>query len=128
MFSKDDSCGNSIWVNGLNSALLVLLPCSQLFNFNKQNSLLTTALVSMYVSYLALVCQFSYGGANCNLCYITGSGRMTIASLAADIILSTLFFVLTMYGTIMGGSGAVKITQKTDLGQAIGASPASAPT
>ena len=35
---------------------------------------------------------------------------MTIPSLAADIIVSTLFFVLTMYGSIMGGSGSVKIT------------------
>ena len=51
-----------------------------------------------------------------------------MTSLAADIIISTLFFVLTMYGTIMGGSGAVKITEKTDLGQAIGASPPTAST
>ena len=56
--------------------------------------------------------------------YNLGAGRMTYTSMACDIIISTFFFVLTMYGTIMGGSGAVKITQSTDLGQAIGASPA----
>ena len=48
-----------------------------------------------------------------------GVGRMTDASLAADIIVSTLFFVLTMYGSIMGGSGEVKITS-IDLNQAVG--------
>jgi hypothetical protein len=49
---------------------------------------------------------------------------MTDASLAADIIVSTLFFMLTMYGSIMGGSGEVKITANVDLNQAIGGAPA----
>lgn len=48
---------------------------------------------------------------------------MTDASLAADIIVSTLFFILTMYGSIMGGSGEVKITN-VDLNQAVGGAPA----
>jgi hypothetical protein len=43
------------------SVILLVLPALQFFNFNPQNSLLTTALVSIYVGYLALVCQFSYG-------------------------------------------------------------------
>ena len=45
---------------------------------------------------------------------------MTIASLASDIIASTFFFILTMYGSIMGGSGKVKITENTDLQAALG--------
>lgn len=51
---------------------------------------------------------------------ILGSGRMTDASLAADIIVSTLFFILTMYGSIMGGSGEVKVTADIDLNKAVG--------
>jgi len=64
-FSDADACGNSIWVNIITSIILVILPVLQIFNFNKQNSLLTTALVSMYVSYLAFICQYSYGGSSC---------------------------------------------------------------
>ena len=45
---------------------------------------------------------------------------MTSASFAADIIVSTLFFILTMYGSIMGGSGEVKITATIDLNKAVG--------
>jgi hypothetical protein len=44
---------------------------------------------------------------------------MTTASLAADIIVSTVFFIFTMYGSIMGGSGKVKITENTDLHAAL---------
>lgn len=64
-FSDADTCGNSIWVNIITSIILVILPVLQIFNFNKQNSLLTTALVSMYISYLAFICQYSYGGSSC---------------------------------------------------------------
>ena len=49
-----------------------------------------------------------------------GTERMSIGSLAADITLSTVFFILTMYGSIMGGSGKVKITENTDLNAALG--------
>lgn len=45
---------------------------------------------------------------------------MTVQSLAADIIISTGFFILTMYGSIMGGSGKVKISENTDLQAALG--------
>lgn len=66
-FSKADDCGNSLWVNIISSIILVLLPLVQMLNFNKQNSLLTTALVSLYVAYLGFICQFSYGGGTtCN--------------------------------------------------------------
>lgn len=49
---------------------------------------------------------------------------MTVGSLACDIIVSTGFFILTMYGSIMGGSGKVKITENTDLHAALGVVPA----
>ena len=65
-FSRADACGDSLWVNIVTSIVLFGLPFTQLFNFNKQNSLLTTALVSMYCSYLAFICQFSFGGSSCN--------------------------------------------------------------
>lgn len=45
---------------------------------------------------------------------------MTVPSLTADTISATLFFILTMYGSIMGGSGEVRITERIDLNQAIG--------
>ena len=45
---------------------------------------------------------------------------MTVGALAADIIVSTGFFILTMYGSIMGGSGQVKITRNTDMNSAMG--------
>lgn len=48
---------------------------------------------------------------------------MTVKSIAADIIISTLFFFLTTYGTIMGGSGQMKISQETDVNQAMGVAP-----
>ena len=64
-FGSEDVCGSTLWVNIVNSIVIVLLPCTQFFNFNKQNSLLTTSLVSVYVSYLAFFAQFSYGS---NLC------------------------------------------------------------
>ena len=115
LFGSEDACGKSLWVNIVNSAMLVALPIIQIFNFNKQNSLLTSAMVGMYVSYLAFICQYSYGGEIC-------VGRMTMGSLTADIITSTVFFILTMYGSIMGGSGKVKITANTDIHAALGVS------
>lgn len=45
---------------------------------------------------------------------------MTVGSLAIDIIISTVFFILTMYGSIMGGSGRVKVSENTDLHAAMG--------
>ena len=45
---------------------------------------------------------------------------MTIGSLAVDIVVSTIFFILTMYGSIMGGSGKVKVTPNTDIHAALG--------
>jgi len=48
---------------------------------------------------------------------------MTVPSMAADIIVSTCFFILTMYGSIMGGSGQVKVTENGDLNKAMGVAP-----
>lgn len=70
-------------------------------------------MVAMYVSYLAFASQFSFGGSHC-------IGRMTVASLACDIIVSTIFFIMTMYGSIMGGSGKMKIAGNADIHAVLG--------
>lgn len=102
---RGKNCNDStIWVSVLTSLILVGLPILQFFNFNSQNSLLTTALVSMYVSFLSFMAQYSYVGDH-NSCSL-----MTMNSLIADVIISTLFFILTMYGSIKGGSGQIKVT------------------
>lgn len=49
--------------------------------------------------------------------------RITTASLAVDIAVSTFVFILSMYGSIMGGSGQVKVTANGDLNKAIGVAP-----
>ena len=51
----------------------------------------------------------------CNL----GVGRMTAGSLSADIAVSTFFFILTMYGSIMGGSGKVQVAEGVDINKAV---------
>lgn len=48
---------------------------------------------------------------------------MTIKSIAADIIVSTFIFFLTTYGTIMGGSGQIKVSQDGDLNKTMGVAP-----
>jgi hypothetical protein len=45
--------------------------------------------------------------------------KMDYGALVADVIVSTFFFIVTMYGSIMGGSGQVKIDQNTDLAKAV---------
>jgi hypothetical protein len=45
---------------------------------------------------------------------------MDVSSLIADVVCSTFFFVLTMYGSIMGGTGQVKITRNGNLNAAMG--------
>lgn len=114
------TCGNTLWLNIITTIILIILPVLQLFNFNHQNSLLTTSMVSAYVSYLAFICQYSYSNdsASCS--------RMTTPSMVADILVSTFMFGLTMYGSIMGGSGQVKVTQGGDLNKAMGVAPTEA--
>ncbi len=48
---------------------------------------------------------------------------MTIKSIASDIIVSTLLFILTTYGTIMGGSGQFKASEIPEANQALGVAP-----
>jgi hypothetical protein len=56
------------------------------------------------VSYLSFVAQFSYPNLS------SSCQRMSLESLIGDVIVSTFFFMLTMYGSIQGGSGQVKVT------------------
>jgi hypothetical protein len=44
---------------------------------------------------------------------------MTTVSLSADIGVSTFFFILTMYGSIMGGSGKVQVAEGVDINNAL---------
>lgn len=92
--------------------MLIIMPAIQLLQFNLQNSLLTTSLVSVFVSYLTFIAQFSFGDAVCI--------RANVQSLAADIVCSTFFFVLTMYGSIMGGTGQIKFSRNGDINKAMG--------
>lgn len=48
---------------------------------------------------------------------------MTTASLAVDISISTFIFILSMYGSIMGGSGQIRVTSEGDINKAIGVAP-----
>ncbi len=48
---------------------------------------------------------------------------MTQSSFIADIIISTFLFILTTYGSIMGGSGQVRVTRNGDLNKAMGVAP-----
>lgn len=115
--NPDEGCTETLWVNIVSSVILGLLPLLQFFNFNVQNSLLTTALVSLYISYLTFVAQFSYPDSS-STCQ-----RMSIESLVGDVAISTFFFILTMYGSIKGGSGQVKVTENGDLNKAMGVAP-----
>ena len=98
--SSSPACSGSVWVNILETVLLIVMPVIQLFQFNPQNSLLTTSLVSLFISYLFFIAQYSYVGGDPSSC-----NRMEVGPLIADIICSTFFFILTMYGSIMGGTG-----------------------
>ncbi len=112
-------CGNdTIYVSIVNSFLIVLLVLVQLLHFNPQGSLLTTGLTTVYISYLCFICQFSYPGCKCfsNI----GSDRIDIGSLVGDIIVSLFFFILTMYGSVMGGTGNVKVAGDVEINQTMG--------
>jgi hypothetical protein len=52
---------------------------------------------------------------------------MSIESLIGDVAVSTFFFILTMYGSIQGGSGQVKVTENGDLNKAMGVAPTEQP-
>lgn len=48
---------------------------------------------------------------------------MGLGPLIGDVIVSTFFFIVTMYGSVMGGSGQVKVTSNGDVNKAIGVAP-----
>ena len=52
-----DFCGSTSWLSIVTIIILVILPLVQLLNFNPQNSLLTTALVSLFISYTSYAAQ-----------------------------------------------------------------------
>ncbi len=55
--------------------------------------------------------------------YLILGSRISTGSLAIDIGVSTLWFILSMYGSIMGGSGQIKVTSSGDVNRAIGVAP-----
>ena len=91
----------SLWVNIVTSALLLLVPGIQFLHFNQQNSLLTTSAICLYLSYLGLISQYSK--VECN--------ALSTGPMVGDLRTSTFLFFLTMYGSVMGGSGVVKVNQ-----------------
>lgn len=60
--TEDGQCTSLTWVNVITSVIIVVLPLFQICQWNQQNSLLTAALVSLYISYLTFIAQFSYDG------------------------------------------------------------------
>lgn len=60
--TDDGQCTSLTWLNVITSIILVILPLFQICQFNTQNSLLTASLVSLYISYLSFIAQFSYDG------------------------------------------------------------------
>ena len=65
-----------------------------------------------------MIAQFSYNNGSTNQCQ-----RMSLGPLIADVIVSSFFFIVTMYGSIMGGSGQVKVTSDGDVNKAMGVAP-----
>lgn len=115
-FSKaPEGCASTVWVNVITTIILIALPAIQLFRFNTQNSLLTTALVSVFISYLCFICQYSFDGGDDEEC-----NRMHVGPFVGDIVCSTFFFILGMYGSIIGGTGQVKVTRDGNLNETIG--------
>ena len=94
----------------ITSILLVLVPITQFFNFNVQNSLLTTSVICCYMSYLSFIASFSDPKCNC----------LSKNAMIADICVSSFLFFITMFGSIMGGSGVIKTAPETSLNQTLG--------
>lgn len=84
----------SLWANIVTSVLLIFLPIIQIFGFNQQNSLLTTSLVCIYVSYLSLMGQFS----------LESCSSLTLEVMATDLAVSVILLFVTMCGSVMGGT------------------------
>lgn len=82
------------------------MPLIQLLHWNKQNSLLTTSVICLYISYLGLISQYSKE--ECQ--------ALSLGAMLGDLITSAFLFFLTMYGSVMGGSGVVKINKQLGVG------------
>ena len=59
-------------------------------------------MICLYVSYLGLIAQYSE--AKCN--------ALNTGAMVGDLVTSSFLFFLTMYGSVMGGSGVVKINKQ----------------
>lgn len=75
--------------------MIVVLPLVQLLGFNPQNSLLTTALVTLTIAYLTFAAQ-EYFKDGCLV-------RLTPLGYGLEVSISLILFALTTYGTLMGG-------------------------
>lgn len=84
----------SLWVNIVTTILVLIIPGIQLLGFNPQNSLLTSSAVTIYMVYLSFMAQLSYPYCN----------ALDTGGMAADLTTSTFFFILTTYGSLLGGS------------------------
>jgi hypothetical protein len=90
-----DACGSTLWLSIITSCIFIILPIIQLLDLNSQNSLLTTALVSLLISYLSYSAQLSFGQ-GCK-------ARLTASSFGVDVAVCLCLFIMTTYGSIMGG-------------------------
>lgn len=84
----------TLWANIVTTIIILIIPGIQLLGFNPQNSLLTSSAVTLYIVYLSFVAQLSFPG-----CSALDNGAM-----AADLTTSLFFFILSTYGSLLGGS------------------------
>lgn len=84
----------SLWANIVTTVLILIIPGIQLLGFNPQNSLLTSSAVTLYMVYLTFVAQLSF----------PSCGSLDGGAMAADLTTSLFFFILSTYGSILGGS------------------------
>ena len=84
----------TLWVNIVTTVLVLIIPGIQLLQFNPQNSLLTSSAVTVYMVYLSFVGQLSY----------PACGSLDGGAMASDLTTSVFFFILTTYGSLLGGS------------------------
>lgn len=103
----------NLWVSITTSVMILLIPCTQLFNFNPQNSLLTTSCICLYISYLSFMALFS--APSCD--------ALSQNAMISDISISTILFFITMFGSVMGGSGVIKTDHDVSLNQVLGVAP-----
>lgn len=90
-----DACGSTLWLSIATSCIFVILPIVQLLNLNSQNSLFTTSLVSLFIAYMSYSAQLSFGQ-GC-------TSRLNMISYGTDVVVCFSLFIMTTYGSIMGG-------------------------